>query len=100
MDLTIVIPAYNEKDGIEAVVQDVRAVVPGAELLVIDDCSTDGTGQLAAAAGARVVRHRTNRGYGASLKTGVRAARGEVVVPTDADGQHHRPDQLFARCCL
>jgi glycosyltransferase involved in cell wall biosynthesis len=88
MDLTVVIPAYNEKDGIKGVLEDVRAVVPTAELLVIDDSSTDDTGQIAATAGARVIRHRTNRGYGGSLKTGVRAARGEVVVLMDADGQH------------
>jgi glycosyltransferase involved in cell wall biosynthesis len=88
MDLTVVIPAYNEKDGIEAVLQDVRSVVPHAELLVVDDSSTDGTGGIAAAAGARVIRHRTNRGYGGSLKTGVRAARGEVVILMDGDGQH------------
>ena len=88
MDLTIVIPAYNEQEGIEAVLHDVRAVVPDAELLVIDDCSTDGTGPIAASAGARVLRHRATRGYGGSLKTGVRAARGEAVVLMDADGQH------------
>jgi glycosyltransferase involved in cell wall biosynthesis len=88
MDLTIVIPAYNEQDGIEAVLHDVRAVVPEAELLVVDDCSTDGTGPIAASTGARVIRHRANRGYGGSLKTGVRAARGRVVVLMDADGQH------------
>jgi glycosyltransferase involved in cell wall biosynthesis len=88
MDLTIVIPAYNEAGGIGAVLDDVRAIVPDAELLVVDDCSTDGTGQIAAAAGARVIRHRANRGYGGSLKAGVRAARGDVVVLMDADGQH------------
>jgi glycosyltransferase involved in cell wall biosynthesis len=88
MDLSVVIPAYNEASGIGAVLQDARAIVPSAELLVIDDCSTDGTGEIAAAAGARVIRHGVNRGYGGSLKTGVRAARGEVVVLMDADGQH------------
>ena len=88
MDLTVVIPAYNEADSIGAVLDDVRAIVPDAELLVVDDGSTDGTGRVAAAAGARVIRHRANRGYGRSLKTGVRAARGETVVLMDADGQH------------
>jgi glycosyltransferase involved in cell wall biosynthesis len=88
MDLTVIIPAYNESGGIGAVLRDVHAVVPSAELLVIDDGSTDGTGEIAAQAGARVIRHRANRGYGGSLKSGVRAARGEVVVLIDADGQH------------
>ena len=63
-------------------------MVPDAEVIVVDDCSTDGTGDVAAAADARVIRHRVNRGYGAALKTGVRAARGDVVVILDADGQH------------
>jgi len=88
MDLTVIIPAYNEADGIGAVLQDVRSVVPDAELLVVDDASSDGTGEIAEATGARVVRHRANRGYGGALKTGVRAARGEIVVLMDADGQH------------
>jgi glycosyltransferase involved in cell wall biosynthesis len=88
MDLSIIIPAYNEAGGIGVVLQDVRMAVPDAELLVVDDCSTDGTGDIAAAAGARVIRHLANRGYGGSLKTGIRAARGEVVVLMDADGQH------------
>jgi glycosyltransferase involved in cell wall biosynthesis len=74
--------------GIGAVLKDVGSVVPDAEVIVVDDCSTDGTGDIAAAAGARVIRHRVNRGYGAALKTGVRAARGDVVVILDADGQH------------
>ena len=88
MDLTVIIPAYNESGGIGDVLRDVRAVVPEAELLVVDDCSTDGTDEIAAQAGARVIRHRANRGYGGSLKSGVRAAHGEVVVLVDADGQH------------
>jgi len=88
MDLTVIIPAYNEADGIGAVLDDIHSIVPEAERLVVDDASTDGTGRVAAAAGARVVRHRANRGYGGALKTGVRAARGEIVVLVDADGQH------------
>jgi glycosyltransferase involved in cell wall biosynthesis len=62
--------------------------VPDAEILVVDDCSTDGTGDIASLSGARVIRHRANRGYGGALKTGVRAAKGDVVVMMDADGQH------------
>ena len=99
MDLTVIIPAYNEADGIGAVLQDVRSVVPDAELLVVDDASSDGTDEIAEAAGARVVRHRANRGYGGALKTGVRAARGEIVVLMDADGQHdarYIPDLVAA----
>jgi len=86
--LSVIIPAYNEVAAIGDVLRDVRAVVPEAEVLVVDDASTDSTGQVAAEAGARVIRHRANRGYGGSLKTGVRAAKGDVVVILDADGQH------------
>ena len=88
MDLTVIIPAYNEAEGIGAVLRDIQTVVPEAELLVVDDASTDGTGEIAEAAGERVVRHRANRGYGGALKTGVRAARNEALVLMDADGQH------------
>ena len=88
MDLGVIIPAYNEVAGIRAVIEDVSRVVPEAEVLVVDDCSTDGTGDVAAQAGVRVIRHRTNRGYGAALKTGVRAIHSEAVVILDADGQH------------
>jgi glycosyltransferase involved in cell wall biosynthesis len=88
MDVSVIIPAYNEAGGISAVLQDVTSVVPGAEMLVVDDGSSDDTGEIAAAAGARVIRHKTNRGYGRALKTGVRAAQGEIVVLFDADGQH------------
>jgi glycosyltransferase involved in cell wall biosynthesis len=99
MNLTVIIPAYNEASGIDAVLRDVRSVVPEAELLVVDDASTDATAEIAAEAGARVVRHGANRGYGGALKTGVRAARGETVVLMDADGQHdarYIPDLLAA----
>jgi glycosyltransferase involved in cell wall biosynthesis len=92
MNLSVVIPAYNEAAGIDAALRDVRSIVPQAEVIVVDDCSVDGTGDIARAAGARVIRHRANRGYGAALKTGVRAARSEIVVLFDADGQHQARD--------
>jgi len=88
MGVSVIIPAFNEAASIGAVLDEVESVVPDAEVLVVDDCSTDGTGRIAAAAGARVIRHRTNRGYGGALKTGVRAAHSDVVVLLDADGQH------------
>lgn len=59
---------------------------------MIDDGSTDKTGELAASAGACVIRHEWNRGYGASLRTGCRYARGDIVVCFDGDGQHHAAD--------
>lgn len=85
--VTVVIPAYNEAHGIAAVVGRVRAALPDAEVLVVDDCSRDDTAAHALAAGARVERHPMNRGNGAAVKTGIRRATGEVVLLMDADGQ-------------
>lgn len=90
--LTIIIPAFNESANIRRVVERVRAVKPRAEILVVDDGSSDNTGLEAAGAGARVVRHPYNKGNGASVKTGIRAARGEVILLMDADGQHAPED--------
>ncbi len=91
-EVSIVIPAYNEEGAVESVVHEVRRVcgerdiVP--EIIVIDDGSTDATAQMAARAGARVLRHRSNRGYGAALKTGISAASNQFIVITDADGTY------------
>lgn len=97
--LSVVVPAKNEAGSIGRVVAGVRAVVPQAEVVVVDDGSADGTGAEAAAAGARVVRHPVSRGNGAAIKTGAREARGELLVFMDADGQHDPQDipRLLAR---
>lgn len=91
-DVTILLPAYNEAEAIAQVIAEVRAVLDGAdiahEILVVDDCSTDGTAQLAADAGARVERHAMNLGSGAARRTGILAARGRIVVMMDADGSY------------
>jgi len=90
-DVSVVIPAFNEEEGIAAVVAEVRAR-PWREVLVVDDGSTDRTAERAAAAGARVVRHPYNKGNGAAVKTGVREAKGAVVLLMDGDGQHDPAD--------
>jgi glycosyltransferase involved in cell wall biosynthesis len=91
-ELSIVIPAFNEEAAVARVVGDVRAICDEAaircEILVVDDGSTDDTARAAKRAGARVIQHRTNRGYGASLKTGISAALYDVVAITDADGTY------------
>jgi len=91
-DVSVVIPAYNEEEGIAAVVAAVLARRPWREVLVVDDGSTDRTAERALGAGARVVRHPYNKGNGAAVKTGVREARGEVVLLMDGDGQHDPAD--------
>ena len=92
MDITIVIPAYNEEASVGDVVRKLRDAYPQFELLVVDDGSSDKTGQMAEEAGARVVSHPYNKGYGAAVKTGLRNASGEGVVLVDADGQHDPKD--------
>jgi hypothetical protein len=96
--VAILIPAYNEAENIGHVLDRMPAEVCGVatEVLVVDDGSRDGTGDVAAGHGAVVARHVTNRGGGAALRTGYRLmveSGAAVVVTLDADGQH-RPDEM------
>lgn len=90
--ITVLIPAYNEQDAIGEVIREVRQVLEATpheiEVLVIDDGSTEATAANAAAAGARVISHRLNLGYGAALKTGLRNAVHESIVMLDGDGTY------------
>jgi glycosyltransferase involved in cell wall biosynthesis len=90
--LSIVIPAYNEADAVHNVITKARALRPEAEIIVVDDGSSDNTSRVAQDAGARVFRHPYNKGNGAAVKTGLRNARGDVVLLLDADGQHPPED--------
>lgn len=85
--VSVVIPAMNEGETIGRVIGAVRAECPDAEIVVVDDASRDNTADAAEAAGARVIRRPYNIGNGAGVKTGVRAASGDVIVIVDADGQ-------------
>ncbi|HUF22750.1 MAG TPA: glycosyltransferase family 2 protein [Vicinamibacterales bacterium] len=91
-DISIVIPAFNEAEIVGQVVVAMAGTAPWREILVIDDGSTDDTGGIAEAAGARVVRHPYNKGNGASVKTAIRNATGEYVLIVDGDGQHRPAD--------
>ena len=86
--VSIIIPVYNEEEVIGSVLEGLREWRARAEIIVIDDASTDRSAEIAARAGVRVIRHRVNKGYGAALKTGIRAAVGDVIVMMDADGEH------------
>lgn len=91
---TIIIPAYNEDKGISAVIGGIYRINEKCEIIVVDDGSSDNTRKLASEAGARIIHHPYNKGYGASLKTGIRNAKTDVVLLMDADGQH-KPDDAF-----
>jgi polyisoprenyl-phosphate glycosyltransferase len=91
--ISVVIPALNEERGIGASVTNIAGVLTAAKLLpfeiiVVDDGSTDGTGNAATEAGAKIVRHPHNAGYGRSLKTGIDAATYDTIAICDADGTY------------
>jgi glycosyltransferase involved in cell wall biosynthesis len=94
----IVMPALNEQASVGAVISQVKQSLPGMDVLVVDDGSSDETAKLAREAGAEVARLSVNLGVGGAMRTGFRyaAARGyDVVVQVDADGQHD-PDEVGA----
>lgn len=91
-ELTVIIPAYNEEEPIRTLLASLADTVPNAEVLVVDDGSTDKTAEVAKESGARVVSHAYNIGNGAAVKTGLRNATRRYVVLMDADGQHRASD--------
>ncbi len=92
--VSVVIPAMNEAAAIGGVVTELKAAAEWHEILVIDDGSSDQTGAEARACGARVIRHPYNKGNGASVKSGIRAATGEYLLIIDGDGQHKPADAV------
>lgn len=90
--LSVVLPAKNEANSVAGTVARVIELYPGAEVIVVNDGSSDDTADTAARAGATVVSHPYGKGNGASIKTGARTANGNIIVFMDADGQHKPED--------
>jgi glycosyltransferase involved in cell wall biosynthesis len=93
MTLSIVIPARNEVKGLARILPALRTAYPDAQIIVVDDGSVDATVDLCKTHEVQVVSHPYSLGNGASIKTGARIARGDVLVFMDADGQHD-PDDI------
>ena len=92
-DLSVVIPAYNEAEGISLTLEGLLKEVPGAEIIVIDDGSRDGTSEaIARFSDVVLLQHTFNRGYGAAIKTGMMAATRKYVAWFDADNEHRVSD--------
>ncbi len=95
MKLLVLIPAYNEEGAVGGVVEEVRGVMPGTAVLVVDDCSTDATVYRAREAGARVLALPYHLGLGGCVQAGYRLAYElgfDYVIRVDGDGQHDPRD--------
>lgn len=102
--ISVVIPAYNEQEAIGSVIGEIRTVLESMnlaswEILVVDDGSADATAAIASKAGAKVIRHPHNIGYGKSVKDGICAAKYDIIAITDADGTYPIGElpRLFAK---
>ena len=91
LSISVVMPAYNESAGVGATVEDFINQPSVDEVIVVDNNSTDGTGEIAAAAGAKVIRE-LRQGYGFACRAGLAAARGDLVVLTESDNSFYADD--------
>jgi glycosyltransferase involved in cell wall biosynthesis len=94
-NISIIIPAKNESQGLQILLPGIRNICPDAELIVVDDGSHDDTRAVCLEHGIRVLSHPYSLGNGAAIKTGARAAAGETLIFMDADGQH-KPEDIPA----
>jgi glycosyltransferase involved in cell wall biosynthesis len=90
--ISIILPARNEAAGLRALLPELTAMLPGAEIIVVNDGSTDDTVAVCHQYGVKVVTHPYGMGNGAAVKSGARAAQGDILLFMDADGQHQPQD--------
>lgn len=101
--ISIVLPVYNEKDVIERVIEEIQSLDLNAEIIAVDDGSSDGTSMiLKRIPEIEIMSHPVNQGNGAAIKTGIRAAHGQIIVLMDGDGQHdpHDIPRLVSRVTI
>ena len=86
--ISVIIPAYNEENAIEETILEIKKVLKNykdSEIIIVNDCSTDKTGEKASKLGVTVINNEVNMGYGKSLKIGIEHAKNDIIVITDAD---------------
>jgi glycosyltransferase involved in cell wall biosynthesis len=89
---SVILPARNEAASLATLLHRLKAILDDAEIILVDDGSTDATAQIARDQGARVISHPYSMGNGAAIKTGARQAQGDILVFMDSDGQHDPAD--------
>lgn len=92
LSFSIVIPAKNEEQGLRKTLPKLRSMYPEAEIIVVNDGSTDTTVEVCEEVGVRVVSHPYSKGNGSAIKSGARAASGDYLIFMDGDGQHDAAD--------
>ncbi len=93
MMITIILPAKNEAQGLSKTLPSIKNQLPDAEIIVVNDASTDNTAEVCKQHNVTLITHHYSRGNGAAIKTGARSAKGDILIFMDADGQH-RPEDL------